>query len=209
MRFEQKAALWVPVLLSLSLPFAGLKLLQAPASAQAASDPPLEHAEAPISPLFTPEVQRWASQILGWSQEFGLPADLIATVMQIESCGHPTVSSSAGAMGLFQVMPFHFAWNEDPFDPPTNARRGLAYLRRAVQLAQGDPALALAGYNGGHSLMDVPPDGWPAETQRYVMWGAGLWEDVSAGASASQTLERWLDAGGRSLCQRAAQTPAY
>ena len=37
-----------------------------------------------------------------------LDPDIIATIIQIESCGNPAARSTAGAQGLFQVMPFHF-----------------------------------------------------------------------------------------------------
>ena len=100
-----------------------------PANAGDAISPPHEaqnHSAIEIlSPVFSAEVQSWRSDILRWSNIYNLDPDLIAAVMQIESCGHPSVLSSAGAIGLFQVMPFHFQAGEDPFDPETNARRGL------------------------------------------------------------------------------------
>jgi soluble lytic murein transglycosylase-like protein len=124
--------------------------------------------------------------------------------MQIESCGHPSTSSTAGALGLFQVMPFHFQSDEDPFHPQVNARRGLTYLRRSWELAGGDPRLALAGYNGGHGVIPRGPDQWPAETRRYVYWGTGILEDADRGGHQSPRLAAWLAAGGESLCQQAA-----
>ena len=123
--------------------------------------------------------------------------------MTIESCGHPTARSGAGAQGLFQVMPFHFAAGEDAYDPEVNARRGLAYLHRSLQLASGDTSLALAGYNGGHSLVQRDPQTWPDETSRYVRWGSGILSDLAAGPSSSPSLQAWLDAGGNRLCRAA------
>jgi hypothetical protein len=157
-----------------------------------------------LSPVFTPEVQRWAPDIVRWADAAGVPAELAATVMQIESCGHPSVRSSAGAAGLFQVMPFHFADGEDALDVETNARRGLAYLARAYVLSGGRMDLALAGYNGGHGLIERDPSAWPAETQRYVYWGTGILEDIQAGRTVSPRLDAWLQAGGTALCRRAA-----
>jgi soluble lytic murein transglycosylase-like protein len=138
-----------------------------------------------------------------WATAYALPPAWIATVMQIESCGHPSIHSRAGAAGLFQVMPFHFSPAEDPLDVPTNAARGLAYLARASTLASGQPGPALAGYNGGHGLIHLPPDQWPQETQRYVGWGTGILADVAAGVTPSPALTAWLDAGGARLCQQA------
>lgn len=155
--------------------------------------------------LFTPEIHFWTSQIQRWAIQHRLPAELIATVMQIESCGHPAVESGAGALGLFQVMPYHFADGEPKLDPEVNADRGLAYLARSLQLAHGDRRLALAGYNGGHGVIARPIESWPVETLRYVEWGTGILEDVDRGLQVSPGLQAWLNAGGASLCRRAAE----
>jgi soluble lytic murein transglycosylase-like protein len=156
-----------------------------------------------LSPLFPASVRHWTADIDRWAEEFDLPADLVAVVMTLESCGNPTVRSAAGAQGLFQVMPFHFASGEDPYDPEVNAQRGLAYLKGGLALASGDTGLAMAGYNGGHSLIGRDPSSWPAETVRYVRWGQGILADLTAGLPASPTLEAWRDAGGEQLCRRA------
>ena len=161
-----------------------------------------------LSPVFTPEVRRWESQIRAWAQAYALDPNLIATVMQIESCGSTQAVSSAGAQGLFQVMPFHFAAGEDMLDPGTNAARGLAYLAGGLQAAGGQAGLALAGYNGGHSQIGRDASLWPAETQRYYYWGAGIYADANSGVSQSPRLAEWLAAGGSSLCARAAQEAA-
>ncbi|MES0340191.1 MAG: lytic transglycosylase domain-containing protein [Anaerolineales bacterium] len=152
---------------------------------------------------FTPEVQRWAVQIERWADEYDLPVELVAIVMQIESCGDPTAVSSAGARGLFQVMPFHFGAGEDWMDSEINAARGLEYLARSYQLSNEKIDLTLAGYNGGHSVIARPPSSWPAETQRYVYWGSGIWGDLGNDTVPSPTLNEWLVAGGEHLCRRA------
>jgi soluble lytic murein transglycosylase-like protein len=171
-----------------------------------AAEPDLQRVDesSSLPTVFTPEVTRWSSEIRAWSVAYSLPAPLIATVMQIESCGDPRAQSSAGAQGLFQVMPFHFASGEVALDPETNARRGLAYLARSLELANGRIDLALAGYNGGHSLITQPPDFWPDETRRYVAWGSAIYADAAAGLAESPALEAWLQAGGARLCRTAA-----
>ena len=157
-----------------------------------------------LSPAFRPEVLKWEPDILKWSDKYGLDPNLVATIMQIESCGDPAAVSPSGATGLFQVMPFHFEAGEDMSDPATNARRGLSYLADSLKQSQGDVGLALAAYNGGQSLMAVSSADWPAETQRYYEWGTGIYSEVSQGSNPSPTLERWLAAGGSSLCDQAA-----
>ncbi len=160
---------------------------------------------AEIAPLFTPQVRRWTPQILAWAQTWGLDPNLIATVMQIESCGDPQAQSPAGARGLFQVMPFHFAEGEDMFDPDTNARRGLSYLLEALEAQNGDVRLGLAGYNAGINAAKKSEANWPAETKRYVYYGVGIYRDASKGLSQSPTLDEWLSKGGANLCQQAAE----
>ncbi len=158
-----------------------------------------------ISPLFTPQVQYWSDSIKRWAAASGLDPNLVALVIQIESCGDPTARSQAGAMGLFQVMPYHFLPTDDPFTPDTNAARGLAYLKRSLAAASNDLRLALAGYNGGISVISQPESIWPAETKRYAYWGTGIYQDIQNGSATSARLNEWLAAGGSSMCSRAGQ----
>lgn len=155
-----------------------------------------------IASTFTPEVQRWSGKIAAWSEEYGLEPNLMATVMQIESCGHPTVSSPSGAQGLFQVMPFHFASNESMTDPNTNAMRGAGVMQECLRRSNGNIRDALACYNGGPSQIGKSTDQWPSETQRYVVWGLGIYTDAQSNAD-SATLDAWLNAGGSGLCSAA------
>ncbi len=156
-----------------------------------------------LAPLFTPEVQYWKKDIWRWARRWDLDPNLVATVMQIESCGNPQATSRAGAMGLFQVMPFHFKSGEDPYDPDTNALRGLGYLRRSLDAFGQEARLALAGYNGGIGGASRPESLWAAETVRYVYWGAGIYAEARAGKKQSARLQEWLNAGGASLCAQA------
>jgi soluble lytic murein transglycosylase-like protein len=158
-----------------------------------------------LSPVFTPEVDYWADAIMRWASQAGLDPDMVATVMQIESCGDPRALSRSGAMGLFQVMPYHFASGDIPYDPDTNARRGMDYLRRSLDTAGGNPRLAFAGYNGGIGVISWSESDWAAETLRYAYWGSGIYSEASSGAQESDRLQEWLQAGGASLCRQAAE----
>lgn len=157
-----------------------------------------------IAPLFTREVDHWQADISRWSGEYDLDPNLLATVMQIESCGHDSISSVAGAQGLFQVMPFHFSADEVYIDPETNARRGATFLKQCLGWANGDSGLAMACYNGGPSVLSIGIDEWYAETQRYYNWGTAIYADARNGRETSDALNNWLDAGGRLLCTQAA-----
>jgi soluble lytic murein transglycosylase-like protein len=153
--------------------------------------------------VFRPEIQYWSGFIQAWATKTGLDPNLVATVMQIESCGDPNARSRSGAMGLFQVMPYHFASGDSAYSPDTNAARGLAYLKRSLQAANGDARLALAGYNGGIGVIGRSESSWAAETQRYAYWGSGIYAEASNGATESLRLQEWIAAGGASLCRQA------
>jgi soluble lytic murein transglycosylase-like protein len=178
---------------ALQLAFPNIAIQAAPASQKA------------LSSVFTPEVQHWGDAISRWAAAAGIDPNLAAVVMQIESCGDPSATSGSGAMGLFQVMPFHFTASDSPYDPDTNALRGLDYLRRSLAAAHNDARLAFAGYNGGIGVISRSEWTWPAETVRYAYWGSGIYADATAGLSESSRLNEWLTAGGSGLCSRAGQ----
>ena len=97
-------------------------------------------------------------------------------------------------------MPFHFAAGENTLDPDTNAARGLAYLALGLARASGDAGLALAGYNGGHSLIGLRQLAVAGADPALLVLGHG---HLSGGPAASRRvagLQEWLQAGGASLC---------
>jgi soluble lytic murein transglycosylase-like protein len=161
-------------------------------------------AQTGIAPLFTPQVQHWSRDIVRWSAVHDIDPNLMATIMQIESCGHPTVTSWAGAQGLFQVMPFHFDVGEEMLDPETNATRSANFIHECSTYANGDPGLVMACYNGGPSVIFRSFDTWATETKRYFIWGLGIYADARLNAGSSQSLSEWLQAGGANLCDQAA-----
>lgn len=191
-------ALLIPALVLLVIVLLGGLAWKAPL-------PPAALPSAALSPIFRPEVAYWAPAIVRWAARFNLDSNLVATVMQIESCGDPAALSSAGAIGLFQVMPFHFEPGEDAYAPETNAARGLAYLAQALSRGAGSPRLALAGYNGGLGVIQAGEGSWHAQTRRYVQYGVPIYEDALNKKSSSAALEDWYQHYGVSLCAHAHQ----
>ncbi len=164
-------------------------------------------AHAPLAGFYTPEVRYWQRDIERWAREYGVNPNVLAVVIQIESCGDATAISGAGAVGLMQVMPFHFHYGENMLNPDTNVRRGVSVLLECLAVhARYDLSLAMACYNGGPSVTQRDYDEWAAETRYYYQWARGLWADVVAGRESSTTLAAWLDAGGQRLCEQAART---
>lgn len=79
----------------------------------------------------------------------GVPAELLSAVGYVESRYRPEAVSSAGAIGLMQIMPF--VADELGIDPtdPAQAIDGAARLLRSHYDRFGSWDLALAAYNAG------------------------------------------------------------
>ncbi|MCL2325916.1 MAG: lytic transglycosylase domain-containing protein [Proteobacteria bacterium] len=101
---------------------------------------------------------------------YGIPKAFIKAVIKIESNFNPRAVSSAGAMGLMQLMPgtAKHMGVEDPFDPRQNIMGGVKYLRRLSDRFDGDINLVLSGYHAGPGNV-AKVGGIPfADTQRYI-----------------------------------------
>jgi hypothetical protein len=98
-------------------------------------------------------------------------ADLVRSVMAVESEFDQWAVSSKGARGLMQLMPAtarRFGVS-DAFDARANIFAGTQYLRILLDQFAGDVALALAAYNAGENAVlrygGIPPY---RETRGYV-----------------------------------------
>ena len=146
----------------------------------------------------------FAAFIVEAKQRFGIPAAWIGAVMQAESAGNARAVSSAGAMGLMQVMPETWAvlrdrygLGPDPYDAHDNIMAGAAYLRE-LHDRYGAPGF-LAAYNAGPARYeDYLATGrlLPAETMAYVEALAPLIGDGAIGGAVAvdTSLRSWTDA---------------
>ena len=118
-----------------------------------------------------------AAYIAEASKRFGIPEHWIVAVMRAESAGDPLAVSSAGAIGLMQIMPdtwdelrARHALGDDPFDARDNIMAGTAYLRQMWD-RYGNVGAMLAAYNAGPGRYDEYLSAsrhLPAETRAYV-----------------------------------------
>lgn len=128
------------------------------------------------TPVVRPSTRdAYADYIAEASRRFGVPVAWIKAVMRAESAGESRAVSSAGAMGLMQIMPA--TWTDlrtrhglgrDPYDPRDNILAGTAYLRELYD-RYGSPGF-LAAYNAGPGRYESSLAGrpLPAETRAYV-----------------------------------------
>jgi D-alanyl-D-alanine carboxypeptidase len=128
-----------------------------------------------------PSEDPWRPYTREAASRFGVPEQWVRAVMHQESGGHQYLhgqltTSSAGAMGLMQVMPAtyeglrqRYGLGADPYDPHDNIMAGTAYIREMYDRF-GSPGF-LAAYNAGpNRVSDYLAGGGPlpSETVNYV-----------------------------------------
>jgi LysM repeat protein len=109
-----------------------------------------------------------------WARVNGLPPDLLKGLAWYESGWQNNVVSSAGAVGIGQLMPFtsDFVSNKllnlplDPKQADDNIRMSARFLRFLLDRTGGVPAMAVAAYYQG--LIPTKQGKLYEETKRYV-----------------------------------------
>jgi hypothetical protein len=76
----------------------------------------------------------------------------------------------------------------------------------SLETAGGNARLALAGYNGGIGVIGRAEWTWPAETKRYIQYGAPIYEDARNGSTSSAMLDEWYNKYGINLCRQARES---
>ena len=136
----------------------------------------------------------WEDDVRRWSATFqgGVEPALVYAVMREESGYRPGVVSTAGALGLLQIMPETGARlardaglgafaSEDLLRPEVNIRLGTFYLDELVRRFGGRASAAVGSYNAGPEAVgrwlaerpDLPDDEWVEsmpydQTRKYV-----------------------------------------
>lgn len=108
---------------------------------------------------------------------------LLHAVIQTESAYRPDAISSAGAVGLMQLMPATASrfGVVDSNNPEQNIDGGTRYLRHLLDMFPNNLDLAIAAYNAGENSIlrhnnSIPP--YP-ETQNYVKQVLALYKQQS------------------------------
>jgi len=127
-----------------------------------------------------------------YAKKRALSTSMIYTLMRSESAFIHDIRSSAGAMGLMQLMPvtarqtankikYKYKNSKDLYDPETNIALGTAYLKEMLEKYDGNLIMAAAAYNAGPRRVErwrpetgcMPGEFWVEkipfrETRRYV-----------------------------------------
>ncbi len=105
------------------------------------------------------------------AEKYRIDVELVHIVIRAESNYDAFAISSAGAMGLMQLMPATASQYgvQNIFDPAQNIEGGVRYLKDLVALYGGKTHLVLAAYNAGQEAVrkykGIPP--YP-ETKAYI-----------------------------------------
>jgi soluble lytic murein transglycosylase-like protein len=139
--------------------------------------------EADVPESVAERLAMWEPDLQELSEKYGVDPHLARAVMRLESGGNPNAVSSAGALGLMQLMPGTArGLGVDPADPKRNLEGGIKYLAQLADKYDGDYVKTLAAYNAGSGRVDsyggVPP--FP-ETERYVKNVLALYRKYSRG----------------------------
>ena len=116
--------------------------------------------------------KRYEPTIASAAKAHRLPPALLHAVITAESAYDPDAISSAGAVGLMQLMPgtAQRYGVSNRRDPVANVSGGTRYLRDLLDMFDDNVVLAVAAYNAGENAVlnygrKIPPY---AETQTYV-----------------------------------------
>ena len=102
---------------------------------------------------------------------YRLDPELIRAVIKVESSFNPFAVSEKGAMGLMQLMPDTAEEMQvaEPFEAEDNIMGGSRYLRKMLNLFEGDLKLSLAAYNAGpNKVLEYGRIPRIPETEQYV-----------------------------------------
>jgi soluble lytic murein transglycosylase len=105
--------------------------------------------------------QDFTEYVTTYATRYGIPEDVVYATIKVESNFDPMAVSSAGAIGLMQMIPSTFEWLTGDvhlgehltpnmlYDPEVNIRYGVYYLKYLYSKFDHNWSVTCAAYNGG------------------------------------------------------------
>ncbi len=137
---------------------------------------------------YNPQLPDWQSEdlarhLLATASKWKIDTNMLAAIVTVESSWHTHAVSSAGAIGLGQLMPGTAqTLGVNPHDPSENLMGAAMYLRSLLQTFADNPhryELTFAAYNAGPKAVErfggIPPY---YETQHYVIKVLHAWNEL-------------------------------
>lgn len=196
---------------------AAMLAMRAPAQAARTvpATPTAIAAYAKVLRHINPQMPGWQSRdlarrVLVNAERWRLDATMLVAIVTVESRWHTHARSSAGAIGLGQLMPGTAAGlHVNPRDPAQNLSGAARYLRGLIsRFGNNHYALVFAAYNAGPKAVTqyggIPPFD---ETQNYVVRVIETWQALAKvihlppGAFAAlpshdRDADYWLESSG-------------
>lgn len=143
------------------------------------SRPPFDQAAPGWASGLPADGPRWSGEVDAAAARAGITGEFFAALVWTESYFQPDAESSAGAIGLAQLMPETARMlGVDPHDPIENLTGGARYIRRMLDRFR-DLELGLAAYNAGPGRVSESgemPD--ITETRLYVLTILDRWKQL-------------------------------
>jgi soluble lytic murein transglycosylase-like protein len=151
-----------------------------------------------------PEIDKLVKQT---AERHSVDPKLVQAIIQVESDFQSDAVSSAGAMGLMQLIPAtaqRYGVN-NPFNAKQNIEGGVSYLKDLLDLFDGDVTLSLAAYNAGeHAVQRKGGVPQYTETVNYIRKIRSIYAPGSEGEPLKgrtkreehATIYKYVDASG-------------
>jgi len=179
---NSKGSIWTVAGLTAILSLMGIESSQAEVYQYVSQDGVIHFTNVPTDPRYrrmvgdkavvkTPPPQNVQETILSEARQHQLDPALVKAVIKVESDFNPDAISTAGAMGLMQLMPATATTLDvrDPFNPQENIAGGVKHLKGLLDRFDGNLTLALAAYHAGETRVQryghIPPI---EQTHRYI-----------------------------------------
>lgn len=148
---------------------------------------------------YTNTVEQWRPQIDEWAVSYDVDRDVIATVLQVQTCGNKHFSHDIeNRHGLFGVKRSDFASGLDPYDLDTNVKVGMGILDQ-VYHQTNEVGLVFAGWKSRNAMISSF-DAWPREAMRFYWDALPIYNGAKSGDGGAAAREWLASPNGQYLC---------